>query len=305
MTGPPLPFVSIVVEGNIGAGKTTFLRALEAAVREEMNPVVKRPLCTCGRIPGEAIIGTRLQGEETTALMSQLAGKDTSYFTGRFQFCMCPGDRTTCQTVLSVAPEPVEKWTLLKDFYADPQRYAFPLQRQIMENQPETDPQALFQVQERCAGSGFHVFTKALVEDGVLDEEFELESLDRTLSLYPLSKQIPPYIVYIQASPAKCLERIGRRQRINESAQIDLTYLEGLERHYDKFLDMCKAYGSRVYRIPMEQDMDDDEIQGIASAFVGSMVDLRLRQMNPVAQEFEVRLLKKMGSGEEAQEEDV
>lgn len=135
-----------------------------------------------------------------------------------------------------VAPEPVEAWTLLPRFYAEPRKYAFALQAQILTSCAalgSADNDTL--ITERGAEASLHVFGAALQESGRLTQR-ELCILQSLYILLPLVK--PSAVVYLDAPPAVCLARVEQRGRACE-AGMTLEYLQCLHAHYETYLREC------------------------------------------------------------------
>ena len=129
--------------------------------------------------------------------------------------------------------EPVEQWTLLPSFYADHDRWAFPLQMQILLTQADAPTDGLF---ERSPHSALHVFAR----DTLRAEEWDL--------LHAWSDRcgwVPDMIVFLRATPELCLERVKQRNRAGEES-MTLEYLQTLERKYEAYLDHCRAQGIPV-----------------------------------------------------------
>lgn len=136
-----------------------------------------------------------------------------------------------------VAPEPVEAWTLLPRFYAEPHKYAFALQAQILTSCAalgSCDNDTL--ITERGAEASLRVFGASLLESGSISL-YQLQLLRSLSHQLPLVK--PCAVVYLDAPPAVCLARVEQRGRACE-AGMTLDYLQRLHAHYEAYLLECE-----------------------------------------------------------------
>jgi deoxyadenosine/deoxycytidine kinase len=145
--------------------------------------------------------------------------------------------------------EPVDVWTsvcdsngesMLQKFYRDPKTYAFAFQIMVYNTHLEAfrkvvreNPDCVLLICERSIDAGKHIFTEMLRDDGMIDEicfKVYQNLFDSTSNEFPLDA-----IMYLDVSPASCLERIGKRSRDGEG-NIPLEYLERCELYYKKWL---------------------------------------------------------------------
>jgi deoxyadenosine/deoxycytidine kinase len=150
--------------------------------------------------------------------------------------------------------EPLDTWTALKNekgnllecFYGDQDRWAYTFQNcsilsrfQLIENAIKDNKDKYHgkhvYVTERSLGTDYHVFSKMLKEDGMLDE-MEFDLYERWLS--ELEKTCTPLsgIVLVDTPPLVCSERIKKRSREGEDG-IPLAYLEHLDTFQRRWLD--------------------------------------------------------------------
>ena len=148
----------------------------------------------------------------------------------------------------SCANEPVESWTLLPSFYQDPGRYGFALQCQIWASYATMGADGTL-ISERGPDASLHVCARMLHTSGEITVH-NFESLQRVYNATPFV--LPQIIVYLDAPPELCMERIARRGRRCENA-VTLDYITQLGRHYQDFLRLMQARGVRVVRIPCEE----------------------------------------------------
>lgn len=128
------------------------------------------------------------------------------------------------------------------NFYDDPARHAYAAQlcfmAQTFVQQCEILTSAVPVVQSRSLAERFHVFVKALHEQGHLSDE-QLSELDQQYHAYAAVIRPPDLLVFLRAPTEVLLERVRQRDRPGE--HVDEAYLELLERHYSSWLDKYRA----------------------------------------------------------------
>jgi deoxyadenosine/deoxycytidine kinase len=146
-------------------------------------------------------------------------------------------------------PEPVDIWesivdtkgeTVLAKFYRDPVKYAFSFQVMaystrlaMLRKTIRENPGCSTIICERSLEADRNIFAKMLRSSGKMEEvEFQIYEMlyHDTAAEFPLDR-----VVYIDAEPSKCLERIGKRARNGESS-IPLDYLIQCREYYDDWL---------------------------------------------------------------------
>jgi deoxyadenosine/deoxycytidine kinase len=178
---------------------------------------------------------------------------------------------------LKTRQEPVEAWTILPHFYRNP-KFAFALQLQILTSYAVNgDKDTLF---ERSADSALHVFTKMLHDSGDISTEqfFLLRCIFRDIG-----HTFPKAIIYLDAAPSVCIERISNRARESES-KISIEYLEQIQKSYFDFLDAYEKEGVQIFRIPSIGSVEDiaSKVLNIVNSFTnlnkvcGPTMDLNL-----------------------------
>lgn len=137
-----------------------------------------------------------------------------------------------------VKPEPVEAWTLLKQYYDNSSAFAFALQAQILVSYSEiVNPYSPLFV-ERSAQSALEVFAKMLLEQGKITES-QMSILKCMYFQLPIPKST--VIVYLELDSKTCLSRILERKREGEEA-IGEEYLETVRLNYEKYLDSISQH---------------------------------------------------------------
>jgi deoxycitidine kinase/deoxyguanosine kinase len=145
--------------------------------------------------------------------------------------------------------EPVDQWsnvrnesgeTILSCFYQDPAKYAFTFQVMAFTSRLATfkrvvkeNPDCELIVCERSLEADRNIFAQMMRDQGSMEpmvyQVYEMLYAATALE-FPVSN-----IVYLDASPATCLQRIAKRGRAGE-AGIGLDYLETCKSYYDKWL---------------------------------------------------------------------
>jgi len=166
--------------------------------------------------------------------------------------------------------EPVDVWqtirdssgeTILEKFYRDPAKYAFPFQvmayssrlsllRDVVRKNPECETI----ICERSLDADKHIFAKMLYVDGVIDEVcyqiykgFYTEFQDE----FRLNG-----IVYIDADPEVCKQRIEKRARQGEDS-VSLEYLNKCAQYHETWLN-DNELKTEVLRIKTNEDVNYD-----------------------------------------------
>lgn len=132
--------------------------------------------------------------------------------------------------------EPLEEWTLLEDFYKNPKKFGAAFQLQVLFsqfNQSKLYKNFDVVIIERCSYTSKHVFSKMLIEDGIID------SVEWSIVYDGFFKDLafsPDVYIYLEISPEIALERIKMRSR-NCETTITLKYLKSLEKSYKSFIN--------------------------------------------------------------------
>ena len=145
--------------------------------------------------------------------------------------------------------EPVNEWLSIKDkdgsnalecFYNNQKENAFCFQilayitrlKKLMDKLKE-HPSNVIIITERSIETDRNVFAKMLYEDGFLSS-IEWETYNYWFNTFKDVSTVN-LIIYIKTSPEKCLERINKRNRIEESS-IKLDYLIKCNKYHDDWL---------------------------------------------------------------------
>jgi deoxyadenosine/deoxycytidine kinase len=151
--------------------------------------------------------------------------------------------------------EPVDKWsdikdeqnvTILENFYSDAKRHAFMFQimafatrLQALKDAIDENPNVKVIICERSILADNKVFASMLHDDGVIDKmgiTIYNTMADNYFKDYPLSG-----IIYIDADPDVCSNRIKKRNRDGED-NIGIDYLTRCKIYHDKWLLQYRNY---------------------------------------------------------------
>jgi deoxyadenosine/deoxycytidine kinase len=144
--------------------------------------------------------------------------------------------------------EPVKTWetirdasgnTMLQKFYGDQQKYAFSFQMMayisrlsILKKAMTTNTNAII-ITERSLYTDKLVFAKMLFDNGLIEDvnyQIYIKWFDEFIYECPLYK-----IIYVQADPTICFERIKKRSRNGESG-IPLQYLQDCHTYHESMI---------------------------------------------------------------------
>ena len=148
--------------------------------------------------------------------------------------------------------EPVDDWetitdingvTMLEKFYANQKEYSFPFQMMayisrlaLLKKAIREHPGAII-ITERSLYTDREVFAKMLYDTGFIElvnYKIYLKWFDTFSQECPVSK-----IIYVNADPQTCFNRIKKRSRTGES-NIPLDYLENCHKYHNDMLDVNK-----------------------------------------------------------------
>ncbi len=131
-----------------------------------------------------------------------------------------------------VFQEPLEKWTFLDKFYADPRTYALPFSLQVLTSFAEYDTDdADVVITERSPLTNREVFTKIHVNDGTMTDA----DWDTYKKYFDIIGWKPDAIVYVHVPVDTCQRRMIKRNRACEE-NVNAEYLERIEKSYDTLL---------------------------------------------------------------------
>lgn len=132
--------------------------------------------------------------------------------------------------------EPVDAWTLLPAFYAEPTKYALALQAQIITSYCTPVDSTRVTIMERSALSAQLVFLRTAVDNEQVRRN-DAETLMHLAASFPVPT--PDCVVYVYVPPNDCMVRIRERNRVYE-AGITLEYLEQIEGAYQRMLRLLQ-----------------------------------------------------------------
>ena len=149
--------------------------------------------------------------------------------------------------------ESVEDNPYLGDFYADMDRWSFPLQIHFLTHRFKAHQKIIDSsasaIQDRSIYEDANIFARALHEDGKMN----LRDYENYLRLYKVMTeqlQYPTLVIYLKRSVNKLMERIKLRGRDYEK-QIPQEYLSRLNNYYE---DWFRTYqGGKALKIDTDE----------------------------------------------------
>jgi deoxyadenosine/deoxycytidine kinase len=184
---------------------------------------------------------------------------------------------------VEVVQEPVDKWIEIKDndgknllqhFYENMNRYSYMFQTMVFKTRIEalSKPQEKeIRFSERSIWTDRYVFGKMCLEDGKMNSietscyKYWFEFLEEQF------KPKPDGIIYIKCSPEKCLKRIEKRGREEES-KIPIEYLNTLHNHHEEWFKNWKE--TPLLIIDNEKDTNWEEIIDKVYNFINNGKDI-------------------------------
>ena len=168
---------------------------------------------------------------------------------------------------VEVIQEPVDLWKNIKDetdenilglFYKDQQRYAYLFQTIVFKTRMMAlEPKQIQPIRfsERSIWTDKNIFSKSCYEMGPMST-IEKNSYD--LWFEWLEQKItrkPDGIIYLQANPYLCLQRVQQRDRLEESS-VSLDYLTIIHEKHEEWLNQPSYKGVPIYIINNNQDSE-------------------------------------------------
>jgi deoxyadenosine/deoxycytidine kinase len=168
--------------------------------------------------------------------------------------------RENCSRNIILVKEPVDKWeqirdretneTMLQKFYKDQKMYSFSFQMMafisrfsILRETVRQNPSAII-ITERCLYTDKYVFAKMLFEmKKIEDVNYQIYNqwFEEFASEIPVNK-----IIYINANPEICFERIKKRNRTGES-EIPLEYLINCHQYHQEMMKILSTTIDIIY----------------------------------------------------------
>lgn len=140
-------------------------------------------------------------------------------------------------TIYNILEENVSSWMeegWLQKYYSNIPRYASSFQTRVLLSHIQqrkeilTSNRPVINIFERSAITTVNVFSKMLVDDGVLDQ-LEMDVHTQILNMFNYEK--PDLLIYLDTSPELSYERLLKRSR-NGEVDITLEYLQKLNNIY-------------------------------------------------------------------------
>jgi deoxyadenosine/deoxycytidine kinase len=213
--------ILISIDGNIGAGKSTFLRHLKDKYPEWH--FIDEPVDAW----------TKFKNNQDESLL-EVFYKDRHRWSYTFQNC-------ALLTRVRAITKSIKEW-----------------QNECKLN-PEKAKHNIF-ITERCVETDYNVFAKMLHDDGSLDKlEWDLYRQWYRFLIQSSNVEVEG-IIYVNCSPNKCLERISHRAREGESV-IPLDYLSNLHNYHKNWIENTTVPVLDIntecdgYEYPMEEVM--------------------------------------------------
>jgi deoxyadenosine/deoxycytidine kinase len=176
-----------------------------------------------------------------------------------------------------VIREPVNLWlnikgsdgkNLLQEFYEEPERYAYLFQTMVFKTRLESlDYQQTKPIRfsERSIWTDRYVFGKSCVDSNKMNK---LETNCYQFWFNWLEDKFwkkPDGIIYLRASPEKCMERMTQRAR-NEESSVPLDYLKELHDYHENWLS--KWTTTPVLIVDNENDNDWNTVLDQVNQFI-------------------------------------
>lgn len=179
------------------------------------------------------------------------------------------------QTILFLR-EPVEIWESIRDsnnenilqkFYGDSSKYAFTFQvmayatrlsmlRELIRN----NPQCKMIICERSLDADKHIFAKMLYEDGTM-EEIQYKIYQMFYKEYAEDFSVDG-IIYIDAEPETCYQRVSKRSREGESS-ISLEYLTKCHQYHRSWLTTASTIEVLTIDANADADYNSEDVNDV------------------------------------------
>ena len=214
----PLPLI-VSFDGNIGSGKSTTCYEYEQYLKNGMNADDARIFPTITSFEDEVCFV-----DEPVALWNKICDKDGV--------------------------------NIITNLYKDIRANAFKFQmmayisRLSLLRKAVKNPKIKLIITERSVETDRNVFAKMLYDAGdISHDEFQIYTMwfDEFLTDVPLAG-----IVYINASPSVCMERISKRARAGETIHSDY-----IQRCHDYHESWIRANTCPLLELPADEDMNE------------------------------------------------
>lgn len=174
---------------------------------------------------------------------------------------------------LPVAPEPVNQWTLLHQFYEDTPRYALAFESQVLCSYAHSafhGHSGRPLIMERSPESAYHVFGRLLASSGALTMP-QYDTMGTLYSTLPVARA--DAVVYLSAPPEVCLRRLAWRDRANEASRVSSSYLRDLDMAYRSWLSGPAGLPYKIIDL-----WGDEEPKAVARMVAEAVEELRAPQ---------------------------
>lgn len=189
--------IVVSIDGNIGAGKTTFLNSLKEAHPEWH--FIDEPVDSW----------LHFKNEKNESLL-EVFYADRKRWSYTFQNC-------AFMTRVRAITKAIKDW------------------KEDCILHPENVKNNIF-ITERCIETDYNVFAKMLHDDGSIDKlEWDLYRQWYRLLSSNTEGCVVNGVIYVQCSPMKCSDRIGIRNREGESG-ISIEYLTQLHNYHENWI---------------------------------------------------------------------
>lgn len=182
--------------------------------------------------------------------------------------------------------EPVDEWekikdsngnTMLQKFYADQEKYSFAFQmmayisrlailRDAIKKNKDKD---IIIITERSLYTDKYVFAKMLYDQGKIEEvtyQIYLHWFDEFAKDFTIDN-----VIYVNADPQKCYERIHKRARLGEEI-IPLSYLKNCHKYHEDFLNENSDF--TVEKIILDGNIDIFENEKIIERWIDQTMSI-------------------------------
>jgi deoxyadenosine/deoxycytidine kinase len=183
-------------------------------------------------------------------------------------------------SLCDVIVEPIDNWTnfkghnILQMFYDDPHRWGFAFevnaQRTLakLHAQPTAAP---VKVMERSIHSTRYCFVEHLYQSEIL-QHVEYEMLNDLFQMFVSDGSCKlDLIIYLQATPETCFERIQARHR-SEEESIDLDYLRTLHTRHEIWLTQQNHTNSLAPVLIVDANQPEEKVYSDTFTYVTNLV---------------------------------
>lgn len=167
------------------------------------------------------------------------------------------GKTTVCTLLASklrwpVILEPLNEWHCILDrFYADPRRWGFTFNANVLASYARWTQHTDNMIFERSPMSCRHVFSVIQYKDKHIDD-VELQIID---TFYKVSAWVPDIVIYLQCPPEECFNRMQQRARMCET-HVSLSYIQNIHDRYETILLGPNCVVPKVFVVNADATID-------------------------------------------------